>query len=50
MNLFAVGFPLTLAVGFIVLDFSLPVLPVLAERMIRSGIEMGLRMTAGLLH
>ncbi len=50
LNLFAVGFPLTLAVGFIVLDFSLPVLPVLAERMIRAGIEVGLRMTAGLLH
>ena len=50
LNLFAVGFPLTLAVGFIVLDFSLPVLPVLAERMIRDSIEMGLRMTTGLLH
>ncbi|NDU85638.1 MAG: flagellar biosynthetic protein FliR [Ferrovum sp.] len=38
LNLFAVGFPVTLAVGFIVLDFSLPTLPALAERIIRSSL------------
>lgn len=37
LNLFAVGFPITLAAGFVALTLSLPYLNPLAERFVRAG-------------
>ena len=38
LNLFAVGFPITLAAGFVALTLSLPYLNPLAERFIKAGL------------
>ena len=50
LNLFAVGFPLTLAVGFLVLELALPAMPTLLERMIHDSLDAGLRTVTTLLH
>jgi flagellar biosynthetic protein FliR len=39
LNIFAIGFPITLGVGLIVLDFSLPYFATQFERMIQHGLE-----------
>jgi flagellar biosynthesis protein FliR len=40
LNLFAVGFPITLAVGFITLLFALPHLGGVLERLFAEGLQM----------
>lgn len=43
LNLFAVGFPLTLAIGLIVLTLALPYFTPILERMIQDGLQMMLQ-------
>lgn len=50
LNLFAVGFPVTLAVGFIIIELALPGFPALLERMVHASLEAGLQVTHVLLH
>lgn len=44
LHLFAVGFPITLAVGFVLLAVTLPYLTPILERMFQHGLELALRM------
>lgn len=48
LNLFGVGFPVTLTVGFLMLALSLPYLAVPLERLFADGFAMMRQMTAGL--
>lgn len=47
LNMFAVGFPITLGVGLVVLALTLPYLAPGIERLIHSGLETMLRIAAG---
>ncbi len=49
LNIFAVGFPITLGAGFLVLYFSLLYLPVYLERFWQQAAESGIAATRGLL-
>lgn len=44
LNLFAIGFPITLAVGFIVLSISLPYLAPILDRLIQEGLATALNL------
>ena len=46
LNIFAIGFPITLGVGLIVLDFTLPYFAPQFEHMIQNG----LRATTTVIH
>ena len=48
LNLFGVGFPVTLAVGFLMLALSLPYMAVPLERLFADGFAMMRQVTAGL--
>ncbi|WP_194715210.1 flagellar biosynthetic protein FliR [Noviherbaspirillum soli] len=48
LNLFGVGFPVTLTVGFLMLALTLPYLAVPLERLFADGFAMMRQMTAGL--
>ncbi|MDD5328874.1 MAG: flagellar biosynthetic protein FliR [Sulfuricella sp.] len=43
LNIFSVGFPITLGVGFIVLAIALPYFAPLFERLLQDGLEMALQ-------
>lgn len=44
LNLFAIGFPITLAVGFFVLSFSLPYLSPIIDRLTNDGLATALKL------
>jgi len=44
LNLFAVGFPITLAIGFLVLSLSMPYFIPLLDRFIQEGLGMALKL------
>ena len=44
LHLFAVGFPISLAVGFLLLAMTLPYLTPILERMFQHGLELAMRM------
>jgi flagellar biosynthetic protein FliR len=44
LNLFAIGFPITLAVGFFVLSFSLPYLSPILDRLTAEALETALKL------
>ncbi len=44
LNLFAVGFPITLTIGFVVLALTLPYLSPLLDRLVQEGIGMSLKL------
>lgn len=44
LNLFSIGFPITLAVGFFILSFSLPYLAHMMDRMTTEGLETALKL------
>jgi flagellar biosynthetic protein FliR len=44
LNLFAIGFPITLAVGFFVLSFSLPYLSPIMDRLTNDGLATALKL------
>lgn len=44
LNLFAVGFPITLTIGFFVLALTLPYLSPLLDRLVQEGIGMSLKL------
>jgi flagellar biosynthetic protein FliR len=46
LNIFAVGFPLTLAIGLLVLGLALPYFAPILERMIQEALQMMLQITA----
>lgn len=46
LNLFGIGFPITLTVGFVVIGFALPYLATPLERLFQQGIEMTGQMLA----
>jgi flagellar biosynthetic protein FliR len=46
LNIFAIGFPITLAIGFIALLLSLPYLVPTFERLVTEGMQMMLRITS----
>ena len=48
LNIFAIGFPVTLGVGLIVLDFTLPYFAPQFEHMIRNGLEATTRVVHAL--
>lgn len=50
MNIFAVGFPITLGVGFVVLAISLPFLAAPLEHLLQQGIEMSRQVAPALSH
>ena len=50
LNLFAVGFPVTLAVGFIILELALPKLPTCVARMTQESLEAALHVVNDLVH
>lgn len=43
LNIFSVGFPITLAAGFVVLAIALPYFVPMFERLLQDGLEMALR-------
>lgn len=50
LNLFAVGFPVTLAAGFMILELSLPNLPLFVTRLTQGSLQAALNAVTGLLH
>jgi flagellar biosynthesis protein FliR len=45
LHLFAVGFPISLAVGFLLLAMTVPYLTPIFERMFQHGLELAVRVT-----
>jgi len=44
LNPFAIGFPITLGIGFFILNFTLPYLPTLLDRVMQEGVGTALRL------
>jgi flagellar biosynthetic protein FliR len=47
LNLFGIGFPITLTVGFVVIGFALPYLATPLESLFQQGIEMSGKIVSG---
>ena len=47
LNLFGIGFPITLTVGFVVIGFALPYLATPLTHLFQQGIEMSGQIVSG---